>query len=318
MDSPLNASCERFSHQLSQKLVSDHCEISFKHEYLPLFEEARLEQTALFTAYENIDILLKLIHRCGYDLPMIDSSLLVLSVGTSSSQWYNLDRVIGACYIGTTSLDIQPSLMDELLDHVQQSLLHHNIDMRIMIICNSISYFTSKTLIIDGNESQRVDEDDDDLKSAINPNLRSIAATIRLFSNKYAIFSVLKSPREYKFSNKWIRIKAGEAFSDISNRAYLVDFGGGGLDVYSYDPVTADVCNIGKDRFLLGKQDAFLDNILSSDGSKADHHLQYILNFLLEKILEDSKTCGSHIHSCYIYQTGKLRELFFSHRLKDM
>ena len=279
--------------------------VTFNHSFISIDEEANLEYTALLDNQinrEHIRLLYQEQNISDY------SNVIVISIGTSSTQVYDMYKVLDYYYIGSDAISNNPLQASMLLNNIYSSLFNSDDTLPYhVVICNSISYFISKSILLTKINQYNLNElcKEEDIQ-AINE--------FALVCNDYNFPTVIVGRESTnKLDNKWLRIKAQQVYPESSG--YIVDFGGGGLDLHYYDHVLHQLNPIAKDKFLRNKQTEFLETIQTTNVTDT---IDYILNFLIQNIKKHTNSLelnNNHQLVCYIYQTGNARQLHFTKQI---
>jgi len=134
--------------------VSYESRIHTEHQFLSHREQAEMEQVALFGDEENIRIINSLYSKTGYEPTEADLLHVgvVASIGTSSTQVYTKEYVIGGFLTGSTAMHENPHIAGEVLRRIGNLMKNRGLDVPILLI-NSIG-FTAKTSVAINNMTE--------------------------------------------------------------------------------------------------------------------------------------------------------------------
>ena len=135
-----------YQQSMNTEIDTSSVVIRFQHNFLDICEEARLEQIALFSNDTNPKLLQKLYTEVGLDTSKyIAENVTVASMGTSSTQVYHNRGVIGAFYVGVTTLSSDPSLIVNMLKQIYSKMEELHINSPL-VFCNAIGFLVNKNI----------------------------------------------------------------------------------------------------------------------------------------------------------------------------
>lgn len=321
---------QAYQSSLTQTIPSETGNINVHHQFLPINIEAELEQKALFESSDVWETLTK-IHKTIPHLETphdvdghVHEGVIFISVGSSSTQVYNSKKVIGAYYIGSDAIELDPSKAMDLSANIFDSLRDQSIDSRLWIYFNSISYFTADIIdlnrALSANQSEVSTSEPSAVDSTVSDRIitkeRKISIAISVLSSqalKYSITSILLPPHSYRFSNRWLPLVVARELKERSQSAFVIDFGGGGMNINYYDAILDTMEFVGKDRFLIGRQDDFVASICDLSSDLRDFYIEHIRQIISQNIHNHSikNSLSVTIGDVHIYQTGKLRQTYY-------
>lgn len=139
LDDVDDARLSQYSRELSRRISEMvDLELIVEHRFLPLQEEAAMEKDALFSNHINLEIISNLTSQFTRKNELPTQHFIVASIGTSSTQVYSENDVIGAMPIGTSALLESPQQAGRLLQRIIESSAELGIEGPI-ILMNSIS-----------------------------------------------------------------------------------------------------------------------------------------------------------------------------------
>jgi hypothetical protein len=132
--------------------------INMKHEFLRIEEEAEWEQQSFFglNRRHNEAVVQTLVSDvcAGTTVASISvEDLLVVSVGTSSTQIFSSTGVVGAVYIGYSGLTQDPELIHELLAYISTHSNQYE-SYKAVVFTNAISYISNKHLLLNDTDAE--------------------------------------------------------------------------------------------------------------------------------------------------------------------
>jgi hypothetical protein len=156
MSETVDLNIREYTRHFSERSIysDDVVDLQVQHEFLNLSEEAALEQKSLFSDHANtlaIQTLMKLYDDQDRTLA---SSVVVASIGTSSTQVYTANRVVAAYFIGSAALADEPERGPLLLRSLFGVLERCSLIASPLIICDSFGYFVSETVLLQKETSE--------------------------------------------------------------------------------------------------------------------------------------------------------------------
>jgi hypothetical protein len=250
------------NYQLYQSFLTQPINIQtiFHHEFMSLENEAKLEFESLFhsgdckcdhnsvpNATHNEAVLKKLYDQFNISNLYLDlqierltqsnstenavgskynSTAIVCSIGSSSTQVYCADRVIGAYYIGSSSILSNPTLIRELIRDILLTLVRLNISGPL-ILTNSIGYYYERHIFLNPNSQSQ----DMDMDQYLNDQLRysKSEASLVVLQNLFTVVQqtmtewsnpcilLCKDP-QLQLHYGWLSIKAKEIYEEYQRR----------------------------------------------------------------------------------------------------
>lgn len=284
--------------------------VQIEHQFLPLEEEARLEQNSFFVKnrIHNQQVLSNLCSILDISPSICDiEKVVIVSVGTSSTQVFCNEGVVCARYIGHGSLIESPELAAELFTYIFDEIRKQGLTTECLILSNAIGYITNKHLLL--NNSQESLESFSNQSNLIEAQERGNETEIKkeeyefqqqgkllaVFANAAAsplinptnVCIVLQSRQSPKFKYGWLESRALQLLNNqiaSCNGIYVVDFGGGGpvLSYCSRQKSTLDP--ISKDRSFRKAQQEFI-SAMSHRNLEESPLFTHLVKFLKKNIL---------------------------------
>ena len=302
--------------------------IDIDHEYLDLSEEARLEHLAYISNDKNQDIVNDMLLDIGHRSSNGGGSggrndVIIVSVGTSSTQCCNSNGVLGYYYIGSDAIHSDHSLAIDLLNKIKDIINNNdNINNNIPIVfINSISKVINRTLYFDQSYTN------DDLLTYINNNEsnndsnNNILQLLILILNHSKLIDNPIIISTSNIDNSWSIIKLQELYSDYldtTRHLFFIDFGGGGINLKYHNLESKETRTIDKNRMLLSYgQDKFINEVLN-DTMKDTPIFESMITFISNSIIAFAKD-NDIINDKYylkIIQTGKARQYAYLGHLR--
>lgn len=286
---------ETYARNLCSSYRDKSCQLDMRHRFLRIEDEANLERMATFSSPESIQAINNIVNEYS---KMIEPEIIIASIGTSSTQIYDKNRVIGTILIGSDVLGKSKSAPSEFLLVLSRLMKSCDCSNTVVLLCNSIGYYVPTTF--------------------------NLSTPCDVASNFEEFFSLLKkcgleiiaiSSNHNVFSNSWIPIAAKTISSlfngdEIPSNFFLVDFGGGGTKIYYVDTAASSILPVAKDKYLREVQNEFVSEVL--DIQSADSQIfKHVREFLTTQICDYCVAHEISIAFCYILQTGKLRQAYF-------
>ena len=146
---------DEYSRRMGQTIIDGPREIIFEHYFLELEEEAAMEQQSLFSNPKNLDIVRQLLESFGEDVG--EELAVIVSVGTSSTQVYSKNHLLGAFYVGSTAIVDEPKLAVEMIHQIASACIEKGFLVPIIFV-NSIGYLVKKNILLNDLTGDDLDE----------------------------------------------------------------------------------------------------------------------------------------------------------------
>lgn len=321
--------------------------INIEHCFLPIQEEAELERRAFFEHEHNIDLLNDTLDSFSVDP---NEGVLIASVGSSTTQFFVLNSTImGSMYVGSSALLEDSSLVQSFLENLFNVMRNDGHSHPVVVLINSIGHLVNSVvdLTLECNSSLETFLERSALQNAVSVGIQqdikmeqskidaaSKILNLMMTQSQEANIPVIVLPHKgVHIDNRWLVPKSMEIGEEEScpNNLYLIDFGGGGVDIYFFSPhlpieinsstapsemgeisQSKRLVRIGKDRSLRVKQTQFVNDLMAG---------KFASSKLFTKVIAFiRKTVTIHALSydvegpqfvCKIFQTGKARQQHF-------
>lgn len=309
--------------------------IKLLHNFLNVRDETIWEAVSLFGQKVNVDNIADILQRFGHKCEEGDELAIVASVGTSSTQAYSRNTLIGNIQSGTTAMRNDPTLAGLTLRQLLTESKRKGINVPL-VLTNSIGYFVKQSVNIAtvaenhladyASEPKEVSDarkkgDAVIIETAIQNNRDEMSNTLQVLKElrKVAheectsvpciIWSKAgEAPR--KLDNGWVDTRCNQLVNEYPHGVYVVDFGGGGPDLQFYKPGQG-CASVKKSRFMLNKQESFVTEMIKK---RYDNEIfLQIVAFLSEEISKhaherDCTRDENDFPVCLVYQTGMARQ----------
>lgn len=298
--------------------VQSKANVILKHEFLSTRNETLWEAQVFFREPQNVDTIKLLLNRFNWNPVtdpvsevIIDGLAIVASIGTSSTQVYSQNKLIGTFQTGTTAMKADPKLAGKALKQIITVGRRKGIFAPIVLI-NSISHFVTDSVNLNNLESVlNVITEDPSEDRAVLTNILIELCNVVYFDLKVNAPCILrsKSGETTRLKDGWLDIKCAEFVKQYPRGVYLADFGGGGPDLKYFDG--SKCLNVKTSRFLKDKQESFVKDMISK---KYDNVLfQELVTFFADNIVDHATKNGilpqdDGNYVCHVYQTGMCRQ----------
>ena len=109
------------------------------HSFLSTKDEATMEQQQLFDSGEKTINMKSIKSLLGVENSADNPEVVIVSIGTSSTQIYTDQKVIGNIFVGTSMMELNPDLAKGMFSEIFNVTLSLGIRAHIIVI-NSISH----------------------------------------------------------------------------------------------------------------------------------------------------------------------------------
>jgi hypothetical protein len=214
-----------------------------------------MEQVALFGDEENIRIFNSLHSKTGYEPTEADllNIGVVASIGTSSTQVYTKEYVIGGFLTGSTAMHENPHIAGEVLRQIGKLMENRGLDVPILLV-NSVG-FTAKTsvainnmtetmlpLVINDEKYQKAhiagDHSAAELAKEEVESGSRILLELAKVSHELGLTKpcIVQSREKPKLKEDWLGVLCNTVGEQHPQGVNIVDFGGGGPDLNFFKP----------------------------------------------------------------------------------
>lgn len=280
------------------------------HQFMNIEEEAKYEQQALFKKFtkKNDATLDAVLDQFNFsNIENKDEYVIVVSVGSSSTQFYNrAGTVIGGAYAGTEAMKTNPELIDSVFATIISKLNGNDPSDYVLLFCNSIAFLLAE---IEYNDSMKL--------NAVGNINNTVLNRFRSNTLNHNFTGIVLNRNQYKFKNDWTQLmvsKDAAKYSKDDTLFFVAEIGGGGPVLNYYDYETEELIELGKNRCLLGKQAEFVqqmaDPSLTADNGYICKIRNTIQTEIAKYIREKNIPYDGKKIVCKIYQTGQLREFY--------
>ena len=324
-----------YSLRMQEEICDDVYTIQFKHQFLPLEEEARMEHVSLFFDHElsNEQAIQMLLSSSSHSI----NDVVIASCGTSTTQVYSKKfGVLCTFYIGTDTMALDPERANTLTESILLRMIEEkekdDTFPSTLIFINSISFLTTENLVF-----PLLCENEEMAKTIIRENVNvfnlnaetilfNIHSKALSFAAATEIIIMAKKPKMKKIQNDWLEVKVQEILREEEEKSFfIVDYGGGGPELFFHtgrggvlqkaeihDTIVGGVVKKNSLRILRGKQQEFVQEMkmMKYEESMIFQEirrwlLDMSLSFLCENEVKSGKYC------VFIFQTGFAREISF-------
>jgi hypothetical protein len=286
--------------------------INVDHEYLDISEEARLEHLSYISNDKNDEIIKNMLKNLNIINDNNNEDIIIVSVGTSSTQLCNKTKVLGYLYIGSDAIFHENILALSLLNKIKSIIDNNNISITTPIIfINSISKIITKTINLSKSLSN------DELITYLD-NKEYLDLLIKLSELSKSITNPIIISID-NIDNSWSNVKLNELYGiykNVTTYLYFIDFGGGGINLKIHNYDTNITTSIAKYRVLLTYgQEKFINEILNKT-IKETSMFESIIEFIQNNIITYSLQNNININNddkyyLKIIQTGKSRQFAY-------
>lgn len=315
--SDIDPTLNDYSKKLQEKVSEESgSKVLVKHEFLDVHDETLWEAQALFHLdTENINNIKYILGQFHWSQKP-DGLVIVASIGTSSTQVYSQDKLIGYLETGTTAMKAHPSLAKETLSQIISVGQRKCKGILVpIVLINSISFFVKESVnLLDRGATlgavSTEDKDQQNFSNVLNEMCDAVEA-MKLCAPCILWSKKGESPR--KIDSSWISFKCCQLCRQYPHGVYIADFGGGGPDLQYFDGNPKGVCTgVNTKRCLVDKQNDFVADMISR---KYDSNAFFndLVRFFAHEISKHAKEnkilpqdAGKFV--CLIFQTGMCRQ----------